>query len=515
MNLQQAPMYKSGSSLLAWPMMPWFGIACVLVWNQCILYNQRIGVDAGFTTVLTSGIRCVFMLVLLGIALSPLLKGKLPHWWEVASVACMSCSGIALLASNLTASPLPYWICIICSAVGITWGGGMWIQLYVRFDLRCVFACSTIAMAVSAVAGIVVCYLPWQIASCLGVILPVVSYTCYLRSMDAVDKEAVGESAKVPANAKRNPVNRESLRLFAGIAAFSVALGITRGYPDGSTLLIPEVLRPAQFVVVIAACIIFYSWSMRPSARPKAGTLWACYIALLSLSVFLVSATTNSMLAGSGAALLSAINLLQVLMLWLLACDTAKHSARPAFVSLAAFWFVHLFFREFGRALVIVFPAQAYEAQMALLAVVVCLLAVSIALLLAGRTPTGALFFSDFGELSEHASSSVSSEAIVERTNQTPADSTCTVPIRMDVDAATMAPAVRSEADAAWLRDAYGLTQRECEVAALLALNKSAASIGSQLFLSKETVRSYTKAIYAKMDVHSKEQLAQLMAQHR
>ena len=63
-----------------------------------------------------------------------------------------------------------------------------------------------------------------------------------------------------------------------------------------------------------------------------------------------------------------------------------------------------------------------------------------------------------------------------------------------------------------WLKEAYGLTARECDVAALLALNLSAAKIGDELFLSKETVRSYTKSIYAKMGVHSKDELSTLVS---
>lgn len=505
MDRQQVPTSNNSNTLIAWPLKPWLGIACILVWNQCVLYNQRIGVDAGVTTVVTSGIRCAFALVLLGLALSRFMGGKLPHWWETFSIACMSCSGIALLVGNLVASPVPYWVCIVCSAVGITWGGGMWIQLYVRFDLRCVFACSTIAMGASALAGVVVCYLPWQIASCLGVILPVASYTCYLRSMDELDAGKGRKVTQEPGRIPRNPVSREATRLFGGIAAFSVALGITRGYPDGSTLMIPETLRPLQFVIVIVACVAFYRWSMRPTAQPKAGVLWACYITLLSLSVFLVSSTSNSLLVGSGVALLSSINLLQCLMLWLLACDAAEHSKYPAFVSLAAFWLVHLFFREFGRALIIVFPAYTYEAQMVLLAAIVCLLAISVALLLAGRTPTGALFFADYDKSLNRTMPDGPSGAANERGETDSARAPQVVLPAFDA---------LSVYDATWLKDAYGLTQRECEVAALLAVNKSAASIGAQLFLSKETVRSYTKNIYAKTNVHSKEELAQLIKKH-
>ena len=78
----------------------WLGLSCILVWNQCVLYNQRIGADAGMNTIVISAIRCMSILVLLAFAMSPLLKGKLPRWWEIASISFMSCAGLALLADN-------------------------------------------------------------------------------------------------------------------------------------------------------------------------------------------------------------------------------------------------------------------------------------------------------------------------------------------------------------------------------------------------------------------------------
>lgn len=482
----------------------WFGLSCILVWNQCVLYSQRIGADAGLNTVIVSAIRCAFIVVLLAFAASPLLKGKLPRWWEIASIAFMSCAGLALLADNLIGASFARPICLLFSALGITWGGGMWVQVYVRLCIRSLFSLSIFAMAFSGVAGIVVCYIPWEMAACLGIILPVASYACYTRVAADIESKRPADLLGPRLASPEPPLARskvgEGLRVFAGIAAFSLALGIERGYPDGSILVIPSVMLPGQFIIVVLVCCALLYWSLRPKARPNAGILWACYIAALALSVFLAS-SDSGVAVGFGATLLSAVNLLQVLMLWLLACDTAKHSPRPAFIALAAFWLVHLFFRESGRALIICFPAQTHTAQVFLLALIICLLAVAVALLLVGRSPSGALFFSDF-------------ECEDSDSKRSASDASASTPEKAYV--AVVDPVVQiNHADAGnseWLREAYGLTMRECEVAGLLARNLSAAKIGEALFLSKETVRSYTKSIYAKTGVHSKDELSALVS---
>lgn len=484
----------------------WLGLSCILVWNQCVLYNQRIGADAGMNTIVISAIRCMSILVLLAFAMSPLLKGKLPRWWEIASISFMSCAGLALLADNLIGAFLARPACVVFSALGITWGGGMWVQVYARFGIRSLFALSIFAMAFSGIAGVVVCYLPWEMASCLGIILPVASYACYTRVAFITERERLVEILgsqrdSLPSLSARAKIG-EVLRIFSGIAAFSLALGIVRGYPDGSILIIPSVMLPMQFIIVVLACFVLLYWSSRSQARPNAGILWACYIGALAVSVFLVS-SDSEMINGIGATLLSAVNLLQVLMLWLLACDTARHSAKPAFVSLAAFWLVHLFFRELGRASVICFPARTYTDQVLLLALIICLLAAAVALLLVGRSPSGALFFSDFER--EASRSDSKQAASVSSSSRAPEEGAA-------VDGCAMQNGFARVDRLDWLKEAYGLTARECDVAALLALNLSAAKIGDELFLSKETVRSYTKSIYAKMGVHSKDELSTLVS---
>ena len=56
----------------------------------------------------------------------------------------------------------------------------------------------------------------------------------------------------------------------------------------------------------------------------------------------------------------------------------------------------------------------------------------------------------------------------------------------------------------------HGLTNREGDILQLLAQGRDAAYISETLFLSRNTVKSYQKSIYAKLDVHSKQEIIEL-----
>lgn len=65
--------------------------------------------------------------------------------------------------------------------------------------------------------------------------------------------------------------------------------------------------------------------------------------------------------------------------------------------------------------------------------------------------------------------------------------------------------------DLSWLADTYCLSDRETEVVRLLRRGYTLSQIGSKLAVSLNTVRSHTKSIYAKLGIHSKSELIELV----
>lgn len=73
-----------------------------------------------------------------------------------------------------------------------------------------------------------------------------------------------------------------------------------------------------------------------------------------------------------------------------------------------------------------------------------------------------------------------------------------------------LAASLSARLDALDLVDA--LSQREREVTLLLVRGYSVAAVSRELFISENTVRGHTKSIYRKLDVHSKQQLIDLVS---
>ena len=61
-------------------------------------------------------------------------------------------------------------------------------------------------------------------------------------------------------------------------------------------------------------------------------------------------------------------------------------------------------------------------------------------------------------------------------------------------------------------RECWGLTPRETDVLALVATARSVPRMAAELYVSENTVKAHMKSIYAKADVHSKQELLDAMA---
>ncbi|MBR2835530.1 MAG: helix-turn-helix transcriptional regulator [Coriobacteriales bacterium] len=57
------------------------------------------------------------------------------------------------------------------------------------------------------------------------------------------------------------------------------------------------------------------------------------------------------------------------------------------------------------------------------------------------------------------------------------------------------------------LQDTYGITGREMDVLVLAVAGYNISGIGKQLYISENTVKTYLKRIYTKLDVHSRDDL--------
>ena len=93
-------------------------------------------------------------------------------------------------------------------------------------------------------------------------------------------------------------------------------------------------------------------------------------------------------------------------------------------------------------------------------------------------------------------------------------DAICSVPLGSDpLDCVPLGStgADRIAVQAQRIRDHYRLSAREAEVMELLARGNSVARIAEMLVVSENTIRTHSKRIYSKLDIHKRQELIELV----
>ena len=153
--------------------------------------------------------------------------------------------------------------------------------------------------------------------------------------------------------------------------------------------------------------------------------------------------------------------------------------------------------RNLGRTVVFALSLMT-QSESAVLGVIVFALSLSMVCLLTDNLPrTRKLFIYDDESGEAAASRTASGPAAYETKSE-------------GSTAANVAVASSDEQVREWLRTKHGLTAREIDVALLIARGRSKTFIADELFISENTVRTHSKNVYAKLGIHSREELISL-----
>lgn len=478
------------------------GTGFILVWIQCILYARYIWVDSGLTTVAINFSRCGCIVILAAFALYRAFSPRMQVRLGWVSIALMTLGSLLFFMQALSPD-LPFtMVAAVCSGVGLAWGGGIWMTIYDRMDIQEALLCTFVSLAVSTIIGIFIGFVAEYIAFFISMLLPVMTFIMYRSAKEKLDeRERTGMGVPVPADdvyASESP--RAVLRLAVGIALFSFVMGASRGFPFGESIELAPGFQLVQHVSVALIGLGIVWWALIRGRRFRFSVLWQLQLAALAVGVILLS-TLDPFASQLGATLIAITNLFQVAFLWFVSYDVARHRALPSYVVLGFFWLLHLFFRESGRLTMWGLGDAGGTGQMLIIAAMICLIAVSVATLLSDGFARTRPMFAELclckkGRLvlETVAASLPSTQAVL---SATPRDSAA--------EKASSSANFSAKEDT--LRELFGLTQRESEVAMLLAEGRSSTYIAGELYLSDNTVRSYVKSIYQKLEVHSKQDL--------
>lgn len=300
------------------------------------------------------------------------------------------------------------------------------------------------------------------------------------------------------------------IRILAGIALLGFAVGLAGAYPFHHAVVLTLPLRIVhQIGVCVLSCGLIW-WALIRGGALKFGTLWRFIIGFIIAGIILVALNSENSIA-VGILLIAITNTFLAGYLWFTAYDYGRHLSMPTYVVLGAVWIVYILPRELGRCVILKLEAFSGLTLLPVIAISF-LVVVGIALLLSDNLPQTRPLFADFAGKTARE---MHNQPLVRSLDHSlaaphtpasaiPASSTPSIP-------PSSTPSTALDARCDYVRQHFGLTERETDMVRLLAHGRSKTSISKELFISENTVKSYTRNVYSKLNIHSKQQLLDIL----
>lgn len=256
---------------------------------------------------------------------------------------------------------------------------------------------------------------------------------------------------------------------------------------------------PVRFVHqlgVVAISAGFLWWIGAKGRHISFSLLWRLEIVIAATGAFILMVLPGAA-TEIAVAIVNIADTLMLCVLFITAQDVARHSSLHPFVIFGGAWAARVLSRNLGRTVVFALSPMT-QSESAVLGVIVFALSLSMVCLPTDNLPrTRKLFIYDDESGEAAASHTASGPAAYETESE-------------GSTAANAAAASSDEQVRGWLRTKHGLTAREIDVALLIARGRSKTFIADELFISENTVRTHSKNVYAKLGIHSREELISL-----
>ena len=523
------------------------GLAAVRVWLQCCVYDLYAATDSGMATVAVNLARGAVTVLLMALFMRRPFSKRAQDRLGVACAMAMTAASVLLLAASEASLPWLGWLACLLAALGVVWGGGMWMAFFERLDPEESFLCAFASLALSCLAGLVLGLFPKALTMLVATFMPALSLVTFRASMQRLDERgdlqsgashsdpaATDKASFAPNDSLRyisaevgraRPYDSEPpatfIRLLSGVALFSLALGFARGFPYGQAVELSAPVRALHQLGTCALCAGVVWWVLVRGRRVRLSLLWNLPLALLVVGVLLLACLTSQLMQ-AGSALVTVANTFTLAVLWYASYDVARNSSAPPYLVLGTVWVAHQVPREIGR--LVAMGVGPYDSSPMLLAVcMVALLAGSMFLLVNDTIPHARPLFADLGG----AGVSHGTQTAADRYGDNEASDRIEHAVQQGAaenagpHLAPGTPGESTESDKSDVGNAetrllllgqrYELTRREVDIARLLVQDRSKAQIAEALCLSESTVRTHARNLYTKLDVHSREQLKSLV----
>lgn len=556
------------------PFMPCFlGLAALRVWLQVNEFGGYAQSDNGIITILSNLTYGLTFLIAAAVAWRKPPTPRTEHAIAFIAAALMLVAPLLMLAGLAPDAGAVATAGALLVGVAGAFGGGMWACAYTRLPLKPALMYAFASLALGSLGGLAISFLPEGSRYIASLFMPALSLLCFERtraytgdmplgepagnshgaslqanasheqsapankSCTAADIQAPGRiagTAPLAANAGheqaalanencRASENQTSSRsagaatmrfgkavnhpydnepklslalIIGGIAVFGLALGLSRGFPAGSPVPFGLPVRFVHQLGVVAISAGFLWWIGAKGRHISFSLLWRLEIVIAATGAFILMVLPGAA-TEIAVAIVNIADTLMLCVLFITAQDVARHSSLHPFVIFGGAWAARVLSRNLGRTVVFALSPMT-QSESTVLGIIVFALSLSMVCLLTDNLPrTRKLFIYDDESGEASASHTVSDPAAYETKSE-------------GSTAANAAAASSDEQVREWLRTKHGLTAREIDVALLIARGRSKTFIADELFISENTVRTHSKNVYAKLGIHSREELISL-----
>lgn len=507
------------------------GIGLTRFWYQYNLYNLHFTADGGQGTVLANLVRVAVIAIMLAVTwkreFSPKVRNMLV-WVSLALMTGASAFGFfEMLTGDQTLDIARY----VVGGAGLVWGAGMWMDFFKRLEAREAFLYLSGGLALSCVLSLIGGYIPTYVMGLMGIFVPTFAVLAYLRAMHVLDlHEDTDASDRRAAVSGRDAIAGGMWQISTALIVYAFVMGMALGFPDGSTRDLSQPVRTIHQLIIVALLAWLVWWILRRNHRFTFSGMWYLENVLMILSIIILMAE-QPWASGFSTFILTNAETLFFTFVFFVCYSFGRRSRRDSTWILGALYGATLLAMSLGR----LFNGAMDQwlgtgvpqlVSMSVLVVVEMVVALRPDVLkdaplvegASGRantedgshavqgddgqgardhamSGTNATVGSDDGAC---AASTGASDALVEPAHE--ADFPKAEEISRDVD--------EHLSD---LRSAKGLTDVEVRIASLLACGRNRSYIAQSLGYSPNTIRNYTRSLYQKLDIHSKQELLDML----
>jgi DNA-binding CsgD family transcriptional regulator len=469
------------------------GLMTIHMWIYCAAHRL---VPTGGVSVMTVMylFLSAFLIVVFLVVWRRSLTQKHKRGMDKLGIAMMSVSALLLTVPSPVSGAATTFVGSALGGIGVVWAYSRWIEFYSELDIYYATPLIFLTMAIGSLGKTVIDFLPALPAGIVLMILPFFTYATLYRSQ----RTRPGTSV---AYRYYNSRTIGSLgRLALGIAVYSVTVGIIQSMPLDvmpSSYFIRTIaldVVPASYYAFVLThhggevvlSLLLFAWVSFFKRGLNFSRIWRLVL-LLMATTLLFAPHLNAVIGSYLFAFIGIAQTFMIIFLFLALADIARHSSYRPMLIFAAGWICYALPFALGDIIGLSLQVLA-PAVSGIMSVIVWALVV-VTLFCLDESSVGKRLI--FIELNDGGG------------EDTPANR---IGVQQQVLNEQRATDMLS-ARCSLLGEHFHLTPREREIVELLARGRSKAYIAEAFFVSENTVRGHVKRLYAKLEVHNKQEL--------